>query len=269
MYKPKFMNITEGENEVEIRIDGDIVDNDLATMYDFFEAEHAPSPKSFRGMLDENKGKEIKVVINSYGGDVFAAASIYTALMNYQNKVTVYVESIAASAASVIAMAGKKVVMSPVAALMIHNPSTYAEGDHNEMEKSLNALKAIKETIITAYEKKTNLSREKISALMENETWMDAYKAKELGFIDEIDSAKLSEGMVSNIVANNRIIYNQIKKPIFDKKEESKDPESQKETKEPEGKNVLKAKAEDKKENEISAEEAERIIADFNFVSNS
>ena len=129
---------------------------------------------------------DITVWINSPGGDCVAAAQIYNMLIDYEGNVTVKIDGIAASAASVIAMAGTKVLMSPVSMLMIHNPMTIAMGDKAEMEKAIEMLSEVKESIMNAYEIKSGLSRAKISHLMDAETWMNANKAKELGFIDEI-----------------------------------------------------------------------------------
>ena len=126
--------------------------------------------------------------INSPGGDCIAAAQIYNMLMDYKGNVTVKIDGIAASAASVIAMAGTRVLMSPVSMLMIHNPMTVAAGNRGEMEKAIEMLDSVKDSIMNAYEIKTNLSRAKISHLMDAETWMDARKAMELGFADEIMS---------------------------------------------------------------------------------
>jgi len=130
--------------------------------------------------------RDITVWINSPGGDCVAAAQIYNMLMDYQGNVTVKIDGIAASAASVIAMAGTKVLMSPVSMMMIHNPMTVAFGDSAEMQKAIEMLASVKDSIINAYEIKTGLSRTKLSHLMDAETWMDANKAVELGFADEI-----------------------------------------------------------------------------------
>lgn len=129
---------------------------------------------------------DITVWINSPGGDCVAAAQIYNLLMDYKGNVTVKIDGIAASAASVVAMAGTKVLVSPVSMLMIHNPMTVAMGNSEEMQKAIEMLAEVKESIINAYEIKTNMSRAKISHLMDAETWMDANKAVELGFADEI-----------------------------------------------------------------------------------
>lgn len=131
---------------------------------------------------------DITVWINSPGGDCVAAAQIYNMLMDYKGNVTVKIDGIAASAASVIAMAGNTVLMSPVSTMMIHNPATVAMGDHNEMQKAIEMLNEVKESIINAYEIKTGLSRAKLSHLMDSETWMNANKAVELGFADGIIS---------------------------------------------------------------------------------
>jgi ATP-dependent Clp protease, protease subunit len=143
------------------------------------------SPKQFKSEL-MNGEDDITVWINSPGGDVFAASQIYNMLMDYKGKVTVKIDGIAASAASVIAMAGGDILMSPVSMLMIHNPMTAAFGDTEEMGKAIDLLSEVKESIINAYELKTGLSRSKISNLMDAESWMNAKKAVELGFANGI-----------------------------------------------------------------------------------
>ena len=143
------------------------------------------TPKAFREELNAD-ADDITVWINSPGGNVFAAAEIYTMLRDYPGSVTVKIDAIAASAASVIAMAGNKVLMSPVAMLMIHDPSTIAMGNTKDMEKAIATLNEVKESIINAYAAKSGLSHNRISKLMENETWMNAKKAVELGFADEV-----------------------------------------------------------------------------------
>lgn len=143
------------------------------------------TPQLFKDELNEGTGN-ITVWINSPGGDCIAAAQIYNMLMDYKGDVTIKIDGIAASAASVIAMAGTKVLMSPVSMLMIHNPMTIACGNAGEMEKAIEMLDEVKESIINAYEIKTGMSRAKLSHLMDAETWMDANKAVELGFADNI-----------------------------------------------------------------------------------
>lgn len=143
------------------------------------------TPQIFKNELNSGAG-DITVWINSPGGDCVAAAQIYNMLSNYKGKVTVKIDGIAASAASVIAMAGDTVLVSPVSMLMIHNPATMAWGDHAEMQKAMDMLSEVKESIINAYVLKTGLSRPKLSHLMDAETWMDANKAVELGFADDI-----------------------------------------------------------------------------------
>lgn len=143
------------------------------------------TPKTFKEELNAGNGN-ITLWINSPGGDCFAAAQIYNLLMEYAGNVTVKIDGLAASAASVIAMAGTKVCMSPVAMLMIHNPATLAYGDTAEMEKAIGMLSEVKESILNAYEIKTGLPRTKISHMMDDETWLNAKKAVELGFADEI-----------------------------------------------------------------------------------
>lgn len=143
------------------------------------------TPQMFRDDLEADQG-DVTVWINSPGGNVFAAAEIYTMLKEYTGKITVKIASIAASAASVIAMAGDTVQMSPTALLMIHDPSTIAMGNADDMQKAIDTLNEVKESIINAYKAKTGLRHSKIAELMSNETWMNAKKALELGFCDEI-----------------------------------------------------------------------------------
>jgi ATP-dependent Clp protease protease subunit len=143
------------------------------------------TPQIFKDELNAGSG-DITVWINSPGGDCVAAAQIYNMLTQYKGNVTVKIDGIAASAASVIAMAGNMVLMSPVSMMMIHNPATVAFGDHAEMQKAIDMLAEVKESIINAYVIKTGLSRSKLSHLMDAETWMDANKAVELGFADDI-----------------------------------------------------------------------------------
>ncbi len=143
------------------------------------------TPAMFKAELMNGSGP-IMLHINSPGGDVIAASQIYTMLMDYPHEVKVQIDGIAASAASVIAMAGTKVSMSPTSLMMIHNPLTFALGDSEEMRRAIQLLDEVKESIINAYEIKTGLSRVKLAHMMDAETWMNAHKARELGFCDEV-----------------------------------------------------------------------------------
>ena len=143
------------------------------------------TPQMFRNELFSGKGP-ITLWINSPGGDCIAASQIYTMLMDYPDEVTVKIDGIAASAASVIAMAGTKVLMAPTALMMIHNPATITMGDHEDMKRAIEMLDEVKESIINAYEIKTGVSRIKLSHLMDAETWMNDNKAIELGFADDV-----------------------------------------------------------------------------------
>lgn len=174
-----------GVEERVLELDGTIADES------WFDDDI--TPKQFKEELFSGSGP-ITIWINSPGGDCIAASQIYSMLKDYQGEVTVKVDGIAASAASVVAMAGDKVLMAPTALLMIHNPSMMAFGDHNDMAKAIDILNEVKESIINAYELKTGQSRTVLSHLMENETWMNAKKAIELHFADGVleDSKKES-----------------------------------------------------------------------------
>lgn len=177
--KRKFWNWVKNEEDERrtLILDGEISDE---TWYG-----DEVTPNQFRKELNAGTGN-ITVWINSPGGCVFAAAQIYNMLMDYKGDVTVRVDALAASAASVIAMAGTTVQMSPVAMMMIHNPMTIAIGDSDEMKKAVSMLDEVKESIMNAYEIKTGLNRTKISHLMDAESWFNARKAVELGFADEM-----------------------------------------------------------------------------------
>ena len=176
--KRKFWDWVRNEREKRtLLLDGEISDET------WFGDEVTPA--IFREELNAAKG-DIVLWINSPGGDCFAAAQIYNMLMDYPGNVTVRIDGLAASAASVIAMAGSTVEISPVGMMMIHNPMTISIGDVQEMERAIALLAEVKESIINAYEIKTGLPRAKISRLMDAETWMNAKKAVELGFADSV-----------------------------------------------------------------------------------
>ena len=143
------------------------------------------TPAMFKEELFAGSGP-ITIWISSPGGDCIAASQIYSMLMDYKGDITVKIDGIAASAASVIAMAGTKVLMAPTAVMMVHNPATMAFGDHVEMEKAIEMLSEVKESIINAYEIKTGLPRKQLAKMMDNTTWMNANKAVEFGFADDI-----------------------------------------------------------------------------------
>lgn len=170
-------NEDEGVSERTLFLNGQISDE---TWYG-----DEVTPQLFKDELDAGTGN-ITVWINSPGGDVFAAAQIYNMLRDYKGSVTVKIDGLAASAASVIAMAGDTVCVSPLAMIMIHNPATLAMGEAKDMQKAIAMLNEVKESILNAYEDKTGLSRAKLSHMMDDETWFNAKKAVELGFADQI-----------------------------------------------------------------------------------
>ena len=175
----KFWNWTDNpkENGRTLFLNGTIADE---SWYD-----DDVTPQLFKNDLYADSG-DVTVWLNSPGGDCVAAAQIYNMLKEYPGNVTIKIDGIAASAASLIAMAGDNILMSPVSMMMIHNPLTMAIGNADDMQKAAAMLDEVKESIINAYELKTGLSRAKLSHLMDDETWMNAVKAVELGFADSI-----------------------------------------------------------------------------------
>lgn len=173
----KFWNWVKNENGRTIYFDGYIAQDS------WFDDDI--TPKKFKEELIAAEDN-VTVWLNSPGGDVFAASQIYTMLKEYKGKVTVKIDGIAASAASVIAMAGSEILMSPVAMMMIHNPATVIFGEAGDFQAGIDMLSEVKESIINAYENKTGLPRLKISKMMDSETWFSAKKAVELGFADKV-----------------------------------------------------------------------------------
>ena len=177
------------------------------------------TPQAFKADLFAGEG-DITIWLNSPGGDCIAASQIYAMLMDYRGNVTVKIDGIAASAASVIAMAGTKVMMAPTALMMIHNPLTVAIGDSEEMQKAIAMLDEVKESIINAYEIKTGQSRAKISHLMDAETWLNANKAIELGFADGIleDEKKRVQPEDVTYAFSRRAVTNSLLNKLYLKK---------------------------------------------------
>lgn len=203
-WKWKNQVVNQGETETTERI---LFLNGTIAEESWFDDD--VTPQLFKEELNQGNGN-ITVWINSPGGDCVAAAQIYNMLIDYKGDVTVKIDGIAASAASVIAMAGTNVLMSPVSMLMIHNPMTIAFGNKGEMEKAISMLDEVKESIINAYEIKTGMSRAKLSHLMDSETWMDAHKAVELGFADDIlkrsDTIDIEVSQVSMMYSKAQVV---------------------------------------------------------------
>ena len=179
----KFWNWLDVKNEADTPEERVLEINGEIASESWFDDD--VTPKLFKDELVSGNGP-MTIWLNSPGGDGIAASQIYSMLMDYAGEVTIKIDVIAASAASVIAMAGTKVLMAPTALMMIHNPMTMAWGDKSEMTKAIEMLDEVKESIVNAYEIKTGMSRAKISHLMDSETWMNANKAIELGFADDI-----------------------------------------------------------------------------------
>lgn len=167
---------------MKIKIQGTIIPDDLADVYEWLGVTYT-SPKSVAlspGM------EEVEVEINSYGGDVYAGSEIYTALKSYPGKVTTTITGIAASMASIIAMAGDTVRISPTGQIMIHNVSSYSEGNKHDFEHEAGVLAGYDKTLANAYRLKTKLSEKELLDLMDHETWLTPQEALEKGFVDEI-----------------------------------------------------------------------------------
>lgn len=191
----------------KVQIKGPIVSSSVKWIYEWFDME-ATSPKDIEAALVEANGEDLEIEINSGGGDVYAGSEIYTALKDYKGKKTVKIVGRAASAASVIAMAGDTVKISPTAQIMIHNVSSYAEGDYRDMEHQAEVLKNYNKSIANAYILKTGMKQQELLSLMDKETWLNAQRAKEYGFADEVmfDDDNQLVASVNNIMLPPEVI---------------------------------------------------------------
>lgn len=193
-----------------IDVRGYIVPDEDVFFYRFF-GYAVTAPKDIYAALKKAGKEPVTVRINSYGGDVWSGSEIYTTLREHEAGVTTLVTGLAASAASIILMAGNTVRASPTAEIMIHNPSSRASGDHRDMEQAARSLRNTREAIVNAYELKTGLSRSKLRSMLNAETWMTAQSAQEMGFVDETlfdeegklnnDEPVIEEGTTGNAVA--------------------------------------------------------------------
>lgn len=168
----------------QIDIRGVIVPDDDQWIYDWFEIA-ATSPRVVRNALLTANGDTIEVLINSGGGDVAAGQEIYTALREYSGSAVIKIQSMAASAAAVIAMARESEI-SPVAQLMIHNVGSQTQGDYRDMEHAAEILKNSNKALASAFVAKTGKSEAEILDLMDRETWYTAEQAVEAGFVDRV-----------------------------------------------------------------------------------
>ena len=165
----KFWNLVKSDQDAELRIDGDIIDDDNAWLYEWLEMSYS-SPNALRDELAALGDRPLTVWIDSYGGSVFAAVGIYNALKAYGGQVTVIIDSKAMSAATIIAMAGDRVEITAGAIFMIHNPLSAASGYASDLRKVADVLDTVKEAILNIYTERTRLSRDEISQLMDEET---------------------------------------------------------------------------------------------------
>lgn len=164
---------------------GTIISDDVQRIYDWIGIE-ATSPSKVHKILASSNKKDVEVLINSPGGNVFAGSEIFTALKEYAGNVTVKIVGVAASAASVIAMAADKIIMSPTANMMIHNVSTTVSGDYRQMQHAAAVLESTNKSVMNAYKTRTNKTDAELKEMMDAETWFNAQSAVEHGFADEI-----------------------------------------------------------------------------------
>ena len=192
---------------MKINVKGVIVSSSDAWIYEWLDIEHT-SPSDINKSLEEAKGEDIEVMINSGGGDVFAGSEIYTSLKDYKGKSVGKIVGIAASAASVAAMGVQILQISPTAQIMIHNSAMQTSGDNRDLTQDAEILKGIDESIANAYMLKTGLPQDEVLQLMADETWLTAQQAKEKGFVDSImfeDEKKFAASAGNGLLPQNII----------------------------------------------------------------
>jgi ATP-dependent Clp protease protease subunit len=182
---------------LSLRINGRIVTSDDAEIFDWLGWESA-SPKSLRDFLKNAKGEDVELLINSYGGDVHAAAEMYGEIKRYKGHVKSVIVGLAASAATVVALGADRVVAYPMAQMMIHNVSTFAAGDHNDMESAKQSLETADAGLRAIYTRKTGKSMDELKALMDAETWFSAQTALDAGFVDAIIEPEVRDMVASS-----------------------------------------------------------------------
>lgn len=191
----------------KIYIKGVIVSNDDKRFYDYFKME-ATCPKDVAKQIEKANGEELEVEINSPGGYVYDGSEIYTAIKEYKQGAVAKIVGVAASAASVVAMACKKIMISPTAQIMIHNVRSLAFGDYRDLQHEADVIKNYNTSIANAYELKTGMSQKDLLKLMDSETWLNAQKAVELKFADEImfnEDLKLTASIQSSLLPQSVI----------------------------------------------------------------
>ena len=240
---------------MKIKIQGTIVPDDVTEVYEWFGLG-CTSPKD---IVLPDEIEDIDVEINSYGGDVYAGSEIYTALKSYPGKVTTTVTGIAASMASIIAMAGDHVRISPTGQIMIHNVSSYSEGDKNDFEKEAGVLAGYDKTLANAYRLKTKLSEEELLDLMNHETWLTPQEALEKGFVDEIlfDEADTLKLVAGPKMLSQETIRKAREAMATDEKKEMVMEEAEEELKDSE---AVEEEEEEEKEKEKKKEEEEVLL---------
>ena len=178
------------------------------------------TPDMVREEIAKANGSPIRIVINSPGGEVFAGTAIYNALLQYDGRKVVRVDGVAASMASVIAMVGDEIIMSPGSTMMVHRPLVGAMGNVNDLQAAIEMLEAIEETIIPIYQERTGLSKDEVFALLDKETWMSADKAVELGFADKLEEKPKAKALdkIMAMLDNQQFAYsmNAVHKSLAD-----------------------------------------------------
>ena len=243
---------------MKIDVKGVIVSNDDKPIYDLFDME-STSPSVITDALKEADGKDVEIIVNSGGGDLFAGSHIFSELKSYEGNVEAKITGVAASSASIIAMGADTVKMSPTASLMIHNVSMVASGNSNDFQHASDTLKTLNKTVANAYMDKTGMSQDELLNMMDDETWLSSDEAHSKGFVDEIlfrqdKFAAASEYMIPPKVVEG--VRNTLMKQKLRNEEETQE-EKQEETFTSEQKQAIRNIVKDEIKKQIEKDEPE------------
>jgi len=222
--KFSFFSMSADETEVDVYINGEIIDNDLQSLYDYFGYD-ASSPSKFKAQLSEHSGKPLTLHINSRGGDPFAGMAMYHAILDHKGKTTAVVDGLCASAATLPLVGCETVKMTAASLIMIHNASMgFTCGTAQDLKKDIKTLEAIDSAAANAYELKTGLSHDELLRMMDRTTWMDCKSARNYGFCDEIyGNFNVDDNAITSLLnAQKQVVacyYNNSRQNIPDNRE--------------------------------------------------
>lgn len=184
---------------MNFKFNGTLMDNEFAEIMRYYGYMDNVCPEDIRSVCEQANGEDITLDVNCDGGDLMVGSEIYSILRGYSGKVTAHIQSRSASAATVAMMGADEITAEPVALICVHNPTTYASGDHRDMQSTADTLEACKDVILNAYMDRAKISREELSDLMDRDIFITAQKAMEYGLVDSVVGAEEDIRIVASV----------------------------------------------------------------------